>query len=54
MLNHKDIAFLVTALFLLVVFFMIGSNEIVLGAIVIASVAYVVKMKQRDVVMGEY
>ena len=54
MLERSDIAFLVIALFMTAVFFMIGDNEIVLGAIVIAAIAFVVtKMKQKTVVMGE-
>ena len=54
MLERNDIAFLVIALFMTVVFFMLADNEIVLGAIVVAAIAFVVtKMKQKTVVMGE-
>ncbi len=55
MLSQTDIAFAVVALFILVIFFMIGDNEIVLGAIVVAGIAFVLmRMKQRTMSMGEY
>jgi len=54
MIDGKMIAVVVTALFLMVVFFMIADNKIVLMAIAVAAIAFVVtKMKQRTVVMGE-
>lgn len=54
MIDGKMIAVVVTALFMVAVFFMIADNKIVLMAIAVAAIAFVVtRMKERTVLMGE-